>query len=177
MTNWNHDISTTTVPMVTKLGRMVTYLDGLLPIKSHDPLITCCCEIMWQPKIIISLLPQCLWPYNLAGYWTTMRGFYSKYQSVLWSSGLERSRDKLKQLYLRYHNIYGQKTCRNGDLTWLIFTHKVKWPYNHVVLQDHVTNEKRYISSTTMPMTTTLGRMMAYLDWLLPIKSHHCIIF
>ena len=25
--------------MTTKLGRMVAHLDGLLPIKSHDPLI------------------------------------------------------------------------------------------------------------------------------------------
>ena len=30
----------TRVTMVTKLGRMVTYLDGILPLKSHDPLIT-----------------------------------------------------------------------------------------------------------------------------------------
>ena len=29
----------TRVPMATKLGRMVTYLGKLLPIKSHDPLI------------------------------------------------------------------------------------------------------------------------------------------
>ena len=37
----NKNISTTRVPMVTKLGRMVTYLEGLQPIKSDDPLITC----------------------------------------------------------------------------------------------------------------------------------------
>ena len=52
-------ISTTEVPMVTKLGRMVTYIDGLLPIKPHDPLITWSCKIMWQTKNIISLLPRC----------------------------------------------------------------------------------------------------------------------
>ena len=39
-------ISTTTVPMTTKLDRMVAYLDGLLPIKSHDPLLAWSCEIM-----------------------------------------------------------------------------------------------------------------------------------
>ena len=38
-------ISTTTVPMTTKLDRMVAYLDGLLPIKSHDPLLAWSCEI------------------------------------------------------------------------------------------------------------------------------------
>ena len=31
--------------MATKLGRMIASLDGLLPIMSHDPLITWSCEI------------------------------------------------------------------------------------------------------------------------------------
>ena len=31
--------------MTTKLGRMMTYLNGLLPIKSHDPLIMWPCEM------------------------------------------------------------------------------------------------------------------------------------
>ena len=31
--------------MATKLGRMVTYLDGHLPIKPHHPLMTWSCEI------------------------------------------------------------------------------------------------------------------------------------
>ena len=29
----------------TKLDRMVTYSDGLSPLKSHEPLITWSCEI------------------------------------------------------------------------------------------------------------------------------------
>ena len=44
-TNENHYICPTIVPMATKLGRMLTYLVGLLPIKSHDPLITWYCDI------------------------------------------------------------------------------------------------------------------------------------
>ena len=31
---------TTTVPLPTKLGKMITYLNGLLPIKLHDLLMT-----------------------------------------------------------------------------------------------------------------------------------------
>ena len=54
------------MPMATKLGWIIIYLDGLLPIKSHDPLITWSCKITWQAKIIISSLPQYLWPQNLA---------------------------------------------------------------------------------------------------------------
>ena len=40
VTNYKETICTIRVPTTTKLGRMVTYLDGLLPIKSHDPFIT-----------------------------------------------------------------------------------------------------------------------------------------
>ena len=54
--------------VATKLGMMVTYLDGLLALKSYDPLITWSCEIKWQTKTIISPLPQCMWPPNLAGW-------------------------------------------------------------------------------------------------------------
>ena len=45
VTQQNHYIFTNTLPMITKLDRMVIYLDGLLFIKSHDPLI------MWSHKI------------------------------------------------------------------------------------------------------------------------------
>ena len=31
--------------MATKLGRMIYFLDGILPIMSHDPLITWPCDI------------------------------------------------------------------------------------------------------------------------------------
>ena len=45
--------------MATKFGRMINYLDGFLPLKSYDLLITWSCEITWQTKTIISPLPQC----------------------------------------------------------------------------------------------------------------------
>ena len=57
--NKNHYISFTRVPMATKLGRMVAD-DGLLPIKSHDALITGSCEITTQAKTIMSSLSHCL---------------------------------------------------------------------------------------------------------------------
>ena len=43
--NKNHHISIIRVSMATKLGRMIASLDGLLPIMSHNPLITWPCEI------------------------------------------------------------------------------------------------------------------------------------
>ena len=52
-------ISTTAMPMATKLCRGVTYHKGGPPIKSHGPWITCFCKIIWQTKTIISPLSQC----------------------------------------------------------------------------------------------------------------------
>ena len=48
--------------------QMITYHDGLLPIKSHDPLIMWSCEITRQIKIIVSPLSECLWLSKLAGW-------------------------------------------------------------------------------------------------------------
>ena len=45
LTNKNYFLSTTRVPMATKIDRLMTYLDGLLPIKSQNLLITWPCEI------------------------------------------------------------------------------------------------------------------------------------
>ena len=44
----------------TKHGKMMTYREGLFPLKSHDPLISCSSETTWQTKTSISSLPQCL---------------------------------------------------------------------------------------------------------------------
>ena len=66
VTNWNHFNYTTRVVMATKISSMVTYLNGLLPIRSHDCFIAWSHKIMWQTKSIMSPLPQCLWQSNLA---------------------------------------------------------------------------------------------------------------
>ena len=33
------------MPMFTRLGKLVTYYEGLPPMEPHDPLITWTCEI------------------------------------------------------------------------------------------------------------------------------------
>ena len=45
--NWNYYISTTTMFMATKFGKMVTFHDGFSPIKAHDFVITWYCKITW----------------------------------------------------------------------------------------------------------------------------------
>ena len=41
-----------TVPMITKLGILLTYHKGLFPIKLHHLLVTWSCKVAWQSKII-----------------------------------------------------------------------------------------------------------------------------
>ena len=57
VTNKNHYISSTKVPMATKLDRMVTYFERLLTIKSFYALITWSCKVTWQ-KIFITRVPM-----------------------------------------------------------------------------------------------------------------------
>ena len=54
-TNLKH-IATTWMLLVTKLDRIVTYLGGLLPIKSYGSLIIWSCKFTWQTKTVVSLL-------------------------------------------------------------------------------------------------------------------------
>ena len=132
--------STTRVPMTTSLFRMITHLDSIIPIESHDPLILWSCEIIWQTKTIISLIPQCLWPPNLAGWWLTLSGFHPLSCLTHWWRDLGRSRDKLKPLYLYYCSpCYDHQTWQGGDLPWGAPMHIVLWPFNHVM-----TNQKYY---------------------------------
>ena len=48
----DHKISTSTVFMTTNLGRLGTYLEWVLPIKSHDHMIKWPFEITSQTKIL-----------------------------------------------------------------------------------------------------------------------------
>ena len=53
VTCWNHYIPTITVSMVTKLDRIVTYIEPFSTIKLLEPLVTWSYKITWQAKIII----------------------------------------------------------------------------------------------------------------------------
>ena len=61
-------ISTATITITTKFGRLLIYHEGYAPIKLYEHLITWSSEITWQTETIISPLPQCLWPQKLEGW-------------------------------------------------------------------------------------------------------------
>ena len=122
------NISTTTGPMATILGWMVTYLDGLLLIKFHN-FDQMAFQDTWGTTTIVSLLQQCLSPPNLAGWWLTLRGSAPKVYATLWSRGFARSRDKLEPLYHHYDSTYDHQTWQDGGLSWGTPT-EVTWHFD-----------------------------------------------
>ena len=153
--------------MVTKLGRMVTNVEVFLPKMLLDPLVTWSSDSMWQTKTF--LLPLWRWPPNFAEVWLIMTTSHAYSLMTLWSRDLARSHDKLKSSYLYYHDAYGYKTWQDVDLLWTVSTHKVSWPYNHI-LQDYMTGEN-HIATTTVSVATKFGRVKMYNEELLSIKS------
>ena len=59
----------------------------------------------------------------------------------MWSSEDEW---QIENIYLHYHIAYGQQTWQSNDLQGGAPSHKATWPFNHVILQDHVENKKMF---------------------------------
>ena len=75
----------------------------------------------------------------------------------MWNLALQ----PLKKLYLHFHIAYGHQTWQSGNLSYRAANNKVTWPFDHVVLQDHVTDLK-HIPTTRVPMVIKLGRIVTY---------------
>ena len=138
VTNENNYISTTRVPMATKLGRMVAHLDG------------CSHKVTW------------LFDHVILQDLVTSQNHCISTITVPMTTKLGRMLTYLKGLLtIKSHNalitwsckvtwqtkiIYSQPEClwlqtwQNDNSTWWVPTYKVTSPFDHVVLRDHVTN-------------------------------------
>ena len=74
-------------------------------------------------------------------------------------------------LYLYYHKTSGDWTWQGGELLKGAFTHEVMQLFNHVVFWDHVTNQKRLISTTTVPEVAKVNSVVTQSEGLSTIKS------
>ena len=105
-------ISTSTRPIATKHGMIVTHCEDLPPIKLHDPLNIWLREDKRHIENTISPLPQSLWSHNMAESWQAIR---VPIQKVTWSSN-----------HVLLNEISSYQKCQGGDLpTWGASTHKV----------------------------------------------------
>ena len=117
-------------------------------------MITWSSEIMWQTKTIVCLLPQCLWPPDVARWQLTIRGYPQKGHMTHRLRGLTRLCDNLKTYHFQYNSAYGYWSWQCGDLYWWV-TPK---------------NRSNYISTITESMATKLGRLVTYLEGFLSIE-------
>ena len=137
--------------------------------------------------------------HGLAKSLDKLRSFYLRYLSVCghhqtWQGGklhweapthnfthtfghavLPRSRDKLKQLYLYYQNVYGHQIRQGGGLPWGSPTHKVIWTFNTCSCE--ITQKtKPIIFLLTIPIVTKLVRVLNYYLRLPPLMSSDLLI-
>ena len=137
--------------------------------------------------------------HGLAKSLDKLRSFYLRYLSVCghhqtWQGGklhweapthnfthtfghavLPRSRDKLKQLYLYYQNVYGHQIRQGGGLPWGSPTHKVIWTFN--TWSCEITQKTKLITfPLTIPIVTKLVRVLNYYLRLPPLMSSDLLI-
>ena len=98
------------MPMATKLGRVVIYHEGLLPIKS---LMT-----FWLRGCARSR-------FKLKTYLYNHRAYNHPFQT---------------KKYLRYPRAYDHQTWEDGNLLRLAPVHKVTWRFDYMDLEDHMSN-------------------------------------
>ena len=150
-------ISTTTIPLSNKLDGVVTYLERLLPIKSHDPLITWLARSLDKFK---TYLHYC----HVYDHQTWQGGdipWVAPTHKVTWpltTWSCEVKWQIKKNSYLHYNTTNGKQTWQGDNFLGGIFTHIATLLFNYMVLQDYVTNQKRFISTITMPEATKFSR-------------------
>ena len=118
VTNWKLNISSSTRSMITKHGRLVTYVERDSPMESNDPLTTLWCVVTWQIKRVTYPLWQGLWPWNLVSWWLMVRWTHPWSHMSLWPPVHMRSRDKLKTKYFFLQETYGYQTLQGADVWW-----------------------------------------------------------
>ena len=120
------------VTMASKPGRMVSYLDWILPIKLIKPLVPRSRKITWQTKTIIPLLPQCIWLPNWQdgnlSRWTLSHKVKWLFDHVVLLDCVAN----YKPLHLYYHSVYGHQIWQVTNLCKGPPRQIVTWPFNHV---------------------------------------------
>ena len=91
---------------------------------------------------ITSRLPQCLWPQNLI-----------KTDHVV----LQDHVTSYNIVYIHCNNVYAYQNWQGGDIGLSITR-----PFEHVILQGHMTHWIPYISTTTLTTATKVVRLATY---------------
>ena len=165
--------------IVTKIGSGVNYHERTPSVNSHDSLITWSFDITWWIIIIISPLPQCLWPQNLVEVVTYLQRLLSiKSHGYIFKCSCEITWQTKIIIYplsqclclpnlagwgytmtSSFHKLTKATTWQDGCMQFFS-----KRPFSP---KDH------YITSTTKFMAIKLGKVVSYYKVLPCIKSHN----
>ena len=130
------------LPYHLPFGSMVTYLDGLAPIKFHHSLITWSCKVTWQAKVIYiftAAVPMAIKHGKMVTYIDGLLPIKLHGPSFTWFSGITWQRKII--IFLLPQCLWPPVlTSWSGDLPWRASTNDLTPPLSHVVLGDHATN-------------------------------------
>ena len=142
--------------MHIKLGRMMTNLEGLLPMMLLYSLITWSCEIIWQSKVINMSTTTVRIETKFGRMVNNIQRFLPimlLYFLVAWSCKIG---GEIKTSALP--SCLWPPKLAGVWLTVRGFIHKVTWPLSGITIS--YDKQKLYLSTTAMPMTAKFGRMV-----------------
>ena len=170
MTNQKQCISVSTVPIATKLGKMM--IKWLLTIMSHDP-STCVPGKSGINKghISTSKVYMAIKPSRLVTY---LEIILPKKSVGSWVPRSFEITQRIKIILSLLPQCLSPRTetCQNVGFSWGIPSHKLTRPINYMALQNHVTKQNQYILFITMPMAAKLHSLVTYLKMFLTIELH-----
>ena len=151
-------------------------------------------QYLWQSNILQCGDPtfKVTWTFDNVVTWHIQKTYIcssaipmaTKFDKLLtWSEGnppsksrdllITWSRDKLKHLYLHFHNTYGHQTWHGGNLLLKNPTYLVRWPFDNVATWQI---QEIYICSSTIPMVTKPGRIVTCSGETPPSNSRDLLI-
>ena len=158
VTNKKRYISTSTRPMTTKIDKVGVYSKGPTSVESFDALITWPSYHMTDGKRYISTSVEPM-ATKLVGSNAGILSIKSQNLLITW---LYKVTWQMKNVI---NSLSRDLSLSNLAEGWLIIrshmsNHKATYSFDHVVTWAHVTNELRYIFTSTMPIATKLNRVM-----------------
>ena len=158
VTNKKRYISTSTRPMTTKIDKVGVYSKGPTSVESFDALITWPSYHMTDGKRYISTSVEPM-ATKLVGSNAGILSIKSQNLLITW---LYKVTWQMKNVI---NSLSRDLSLSNLAEGWLMIrshmsNHKATYSFDHVVTWAHVTNELRYIFTSTMPIATKLNRVM-----------------
>ena len=162
MTNKKQYISTSTRPMTAKIDKVDVYSKRPPSIESFDALIMWPCYHMTDEKHYISTSagPVGSKLHRVVGSNAGLLYIKSYNLLITWSYKVTwQIKNVINSLSrdLSLSNLAGGWLMIRSHISY----HKATYSFDHVVMWVHVTNELRYIFTSTMPIATKLNRVMA----------------